>query len=60
MGLSPAHFQRWLALFEMTAYEVCPADAAAFFVDRAHRIADSLQIGLNIGPNALNLPVADG
>jgi hemoglobin len=27
-----------------------------FFRDRAHRIADSLQIGLGIGPKALRLP----
>jgi hemoglobin len=54
LGLTPAHFERWLALFVATAGEICSADAAAFFVDRAHRIADSLQIGLNIGPKALN------
>jgi hemoglobin len=57
LGLSPAHFARWLALFESTAAEVC-GEAAAFFIDRAHRIADSLMIGLNIGPKALNLPAA--
>ncbi len=28
----------------------------ALFVDRAHRIAESLQIGLGIGPKALDLP----
>jgi hemoglobin len=56
LGLTPAHFERWLSLFVATAGETCSADAAAFFVDRAHRIADSLQICLNIGPKALNLP----
>jgi hemoglobin len=55
LGLEPAHFARWLALFELTAKDVC-GEAAAFFVDRAHRIADSLMIGLNIGPKALNWP----
>lgn len=55
LGLSPEHFSRWLSLFERTAQEVC-GDAAAFFIDRAHRIADSLMIGLNIGPKALTLP----
>jgi hemoglobin len=55
LGLSPAHFDRWLGLFEATTREICPEDAAAFFMDRAHRIADSLQIGLNIGPKALHL-----
>lgn len=57
LGLSPGHFRRWLALFEETAREICPGDAAAFFIDRAHRIADSLQIGLNIGSKALRLPL---
>lgn len=56
LGLSPGHFQHWLTLFEETARKVCPADAAAFFIDRAHRIADSLQINLDIGPKALRLP----
>jgi hemoglobin len=48
-------FARWLALFEATAGEICEPDAAAFFVDRAQRIAESLQIGLGIGPKALHL-----
>src|SRR5579864_3030588 len=33
------HFDRWLALFERTAYEVCPLAAASHFIDRARRIA---------------------
>ena len=56
MALMEGHFERWLALFEATAREVCEPDVADLFIDRAHRIADSLQIGLNIGPKALNLP----
>ncbi len=56
LGLTPEHFERWLALFETTVAELCAGPAAARFIDRAHRIADSLQIGLNIGPKALNLP----
>jgi hemoglobin len=56
LSLEPDQFTRWLALFERTAQEVCPPDAAAVFVDRAHRIAESLQIGLGIGPKALRLP----
>ena len=55
LGLSPEHFERWLEIFRQTALDVCP-EAADFFLDRANRIADSLQIGLNIGPKALNLP----
>jgi hemoglobin len=55
LGLSPMHFARWLRLFEATAREVC-GGAAGFFIDRAHRIGESLQIGLGIGPKALRLP----
>jgi hemoglobin len=56
LGLEPAHFERWLALFEETVDELCTGPAAYLFRDRARRIAESLQIGLNIGPKALVLP----
>lgn len=56
LPLAEAHFARWLALFETTVHELCAGGAAALFIDRAHRIADSLQIGMNIGPKALRLP----
>ncbi len=46
--IRPAHFARWLALFEETAREICPPDAAALFIDRAQRIGESLQIGIAI------------
>jgi hemoglobin len=55
LNLSPELFGRWLALFEETAREVCEPDVAAFFIDRAQRIAESLQISLGIGPKALQL-----
>jgi hemoglobin len=55
-ALTPELFGRWLALFEATAREVCEPDVADFFINRAQRIADSLQIGLGIGPKALRLP----
>lgn len=42
------HFLQWLALFAKTAEEVCPHQAAALFVDRAERIAESLQMGIAI------------
>ena len=44
--IGPDHFARWLELFAETAAEVCPPEAAALFVDRAHRIAQSLQMGI--------------
>ena len=56
MALVERHFECWIALFETTAREVCGPEIADFFVDRARRIADSLQIGLGIGPKALHLP----
>jgi hemoglobin len=40
------HFDRWLALFEETAREICPGDAEALFVERARRIAQSLELGI--------------
>jgi hemoglobin len=40
------HFDRWLELFGETAREVCPPRAADYFIDRAQRIANSLQLGL--------------
>jgi len=40
------HFDRWLELFEATAAQVCPPAAAAHFVERARRIAESLELGI--------------
>ena len=41
-----AHFDRWLALFEETAHEICPPTAAAHFIERARNIASSLELGI--------------
>jgi hemoglobin len=48
------HFDRWLALFEETAREVCPGEAEAHFVERARRIAQSLELGV-AGANGVML-----
>lgn len=40
------HFDRWLALFEETAREVCPPAAQAHFIERARRIAESIELGI--------------
>lgn len=40
------HFDRWLSLFEETAREECPPQAAAHFIERAHRVAESLELGI--------------
>jgi hemoglobin len=42
------HFAHWLKLFAETAAEVCPPQAAALFIDRSQRIAESLQHGIAI------------
>jgi hemoglobin len=39
-------FTRWLEIFAATANELCPPAAAALFVERAQRIAESLRLGL--------------
>jgi len=40
------HFDRWLELFEATARDLCPAVAADRFIERARRIAESLELGV--------------
>jgi hemoglobin len=40
------HFDRWLEVFVDTARDLCPPVAAAHFIERAHRIAESLELGI--------------
>lgn len=46
LPIAGEHFDRWIALFERTANELCPPAAAAHFIERARRIADSLELGI--------------
>ena len=46
LPIDGAHFDRWLALFEVTARQICPPEANAHFVERARRIAESLELGI--------------
>lgn len=46
LPVDATHFDRWLALFEATAAEVCPPAAAEHFVGRARRIAESLELAV--------------
>jgi hemoglobin len=46
LGLAPQHFARWLVLFEATATEHCTPAGAAHLIERARRIARSLEFGL--------------
>ena len=62
-GLEKPHFALWLAIFETTAHEICPPAAAALFVDRAHRVAQSLQLALDFDRGILpplKMPVRAG
>ena len=46
LPVDATHFDRWLELFEQTAHEVCPPEAEAHFVERARRIAVSLELSI--------------
>jgi hemoglobin len=46
LAIDTEHFNRWLELFATTAREVCPPAAATHFLERAHRIAGSLELGI--------------
>jgi hemoglobin len=48
------HFDRWLELFEETARQICPPQAAAHFAERARQIAESLELGI-AGQNGILL-----
>jgi hemoglobin len=47
------HFDRWLDLFEATAREICPPQATAHFIERARRIAASLELGIAGGQGVM-------
>jgi hemoglobin len=47
-GISGDLFDRWLELFRSTVRERCPPQAAALFIDRAERIAQSLEMGISL------------
>jgi hemoglobin len=46
LPVDAGHFDRWLELFEATAHELCPPEAADHFIERARRIAASLELGV--------------
>lgn len=53
LPIDATHFDRWLALFEETAREICPPVAADHFMERARRIAESLELGVANANNVL-------
>jgi hemoglobin len=53
LALTPAHFARWLALFEATVRARLTPEGAGHMLERARRIARSLEMGLiplNLSP----------
>jgi hemoglobin len=46
LPIDARHFDRWMMLFETTARDVCPPKAADHFIQRARRIAKSLEFGI--------------
>ena len=44
--VTPAHFERWLTLFRITAQELFEPAVALAFIGRAETIAKSLQLGM--------------
>ncbi|HME23611.1 MAG TPA: group III truncated hemoglobin [Acetobacteraceae bacterium] len=53
LPLEPQHFRRWLALFEQTARRFCTEQGAAHLMDRAHRIANGLAMGVAVSRGEL-------
>jgi hemoglobin len=56
LPVDAAHFDRWLALFEAAARRETPPAAAELFIERAHRIGESLQLGIASGRGQLLMP----
>ena len=51
-GVSAADFTVWLSLFERTLEELAPSpEAVSYFMERADRIAKSLQLAMFGLPN---------
>jgi len=50
-GVEPWHFNIWLTLFRQTLEDTAPTPAAIpYFMERAERIAESLQLAMFGGP----------
>ena len=53
LAVDARHFDRWLGLFEETARDLCPPAAAERFIERARRVAESLELGVASATGAL-------
>lgn len=49
LPVSGADFDRWLSLFRETATELCTPPGAALLIDKAERVAASLELGIAAG-----------
>jgi hemoglobin len=58
LSIATEHFDRWLELFAEAAHATCPPAAAAHFIDRAIRIADSLELGIAAQKGEIRSPRA--
>lgn len=56
LNLTNEHFDRWLALFEQTAREIFPEEAALMFIDRANRVADSFEMAIAAHAGKITAP----
>jgi hemoglobin len=56
LPIDTPHFDRWLEIFAETAREICPLPASAHFLERAHRIADSLELGIAVQKGEIRPP----
>lgn len=57
LPIDARHFDRWLELFAETAHALCPPIASDHFIERARRIAESLELGV---ANASGVLLAKG
>jgi hemoglobin len=46
LEVDATHFERWLALWEETARELCPEPAAERFIALSRRVGESLELGI--------------
>src|SRR3954447_20828023 len=56
LELASPHFDRWLLLFEQTARELCSQAGADYLMEKARRIAASLEMGVAVSRGELPKP----
>jgi hemoglobin len=56
LAIGTEHFDRWVRLFEDTVVGLCPPAAAARFIDKARRIADSFELGMGVARGEIRTP----